>query len=259
MSKPVSQNSVANPLFTYLLRIADDNLILGQRLGELVSWMPELEEDIAVANVGLDHIGQARHLLSYAAEVEGAGQSEDDLAMLRTEREFLNAILVEQPNGDFAHTMVRQLFVDAYQVPFYGALATSSDETLAGIAQKAVKEANYHLRRSATWVVRLGDGTSESHDRAAVAVAELWRFVDDLFVSDEVEDQLRATGVAPDLAPIRAAFDATVGEVLGDAKLEWPADPYQRVGGRTGIHSEYLGHLLPKMQSLYRAHQGASW
>lgn len=252
-------SDTANHLFTYLLRIADDNLILGQRLGELVSWMPELEEDIAVANVGLDHIGQARHLLAYAAEVEGAGQSEDDLAMLRDERLFKNAVLVEQPNGDFAHTMARQLFVDAYQAPFYAALSSSADQTLAGIAQKAAKEAAYHLRRSSTWVVRLGDGTDESHRRMQAGITEMWKYVDDLFVTDEVEAAMEASGVAPDLGPIRAKFDASVAEVLAQATLELPDDPYQRTGGRTGYHTEYFGHILPEMQMLYRAHQGASW
>ncbi|MEZ5342476.1 MAG: 1,2-phenylacetyl-CoA epoxidase subunit PaaC [Acidimicrobiales bacterium] len=246
-------------LVTYLLRLADDNLILGQRLGALVSRMPDLEEDIAVANVGLDHIGQARHLLAYAAEVEGAGRNEDDLAMLRDERAFLNSVLVEQPDIDFAHTMARQLFVDAYQVPLYRALSSSTDATLAGIAQKASKEADYHLRRSATWVVRLGDGTEESHRRMQAAVTEMWKYVDDLFWTDHVEASLQSTGVAPDLGPIRAQFNATIAEVLADATVQLPDDPYQRIGGRTGFHTEHLGHLLPEMQSLYRAHQGAEW
>ena len=250
---------MSSHLVTYLLRLADDNLILGQRLGALVSWMPDLEEDIAVANVGLDHIGQARHLFAYAAEVEGAGRTEDDLAMLRDERAFFNSVLVEQPDLDFAHTMARQLFVDAYQVPLYRALSASTDPTLAGIAQKALKEADYHLRRSATWVVRLGDGTEESHRRMQDAITEMWKYVDDLFVTDEVETDLAASGVAPDLAAVRAEFDTTVAQVLSEATMTLPDDPYQRTGGRTGYHTEHLGHLLPEMQSLYRAHEGAAW
>jgi ring-1,2-phenylacetyl-CoA epoxidase subunit PaaC len=254
---------VSSNLYTYILRIADDNLILGQRLGELVSWMPELEEDIAVANVGLDHIGQARHFLTYAGEVafnvDGVAKTEDDLAMLRDETSFLNAVLVEQPNGDFAHTMARQLFVDAYQAPLYAALGESADEMLAGIAQKAVKEANYHLQRSAGWVIRLGDGTTESHQRMQAAIDEMWKYTADLFETDDVEKALRAARIAPDLAPVRAMFDATIAEVLTEATLVLPGDSYQRTGGRTGYHTEHLGHLLPEMQALYRAHQGASW
>ena len=250
---------MSSTLVTYLLRLADDNLILGQRLGALVSRMPDLEEDIAVANVGLDHIGQARHLLAYAAQVEDAGRDEDDLAMLRDERSILSAVLVEQPDIDFAHTMARQLFVDAYQVPLYRALSQSADQTLAGIAQKAAKEADYHLRRSATWVVRLGDGTEESHNRMQAGVVEMWKYVDDLFVTDEVEAELVAAGIAADATALRVSFDATVAEVLAEATLELPDDSYQRTGGRTGYHTEHLGHLLPEMQSLYRAHQGAEW
>jgi len=251
--------SVGGPLVTYLLRLGDDNLVLAQQLGALVSRMPELEEDIAVANLCLDHLGQARNLLAYAAEAEGLGRSEDDLAMLRDEREFRNAVLVEQPNGDFAHTLVRQLFVDAYQVPLYEGLSSSTDERLAGIAQKAAKEARYHLRHSSSWVIRLGDGTDESHRRSQAAVDSLWPFTADLFAADEVERTLVASGVAVDPAALRPAFDATVSAVLGEATLQLPAGTYQRIGGRTGLHTELLGHLLPEMQSLYRRHAGATW
>ena len=175
-------------LVTYLLRLADDNMVIAQRLGELVSWMPELEEDIAVANLSLDHLGQARSLYRYAGEVEGAGRDEDALAMLRDEREFLNAVLVEQPNGDFGQTMARQLFLDAYQVPLYRELSDSSDDQLAAIAAKAEKEARYHLRHSSTWVVRLGDGTVESHRRMQAGIDANWPFAGDLFATDEVDD-----------------------------------------------------------------------
>ncbi|MFV0258078.1 MAG: 1,2-phenylacetyl-CoA epoxidase subunit PaaC [Acidimicrobiales bacterium] len=247
------------PLLTYLLRLGDDNLVVAQRLGELMAGMPDLEEDIAVANVALDHLGQARHLYGYAAELDPAGRSEDDLAMLRAEREFLNAVLVEQPNGDFAHTQVRQFFLDAYQVPLYRALATGADERLAGIAAKAVKEARYHLERSSSWVVTLGDGTDESHRRAQAAVAALWCFTADLFAADEVEDTLAEAGIVPDPASLRPAFDATVEATLTEARLERPDDGYQRLGGRTGFHTAALGHLLPEMQWLYRSHPGAAW
>ncbi len=246
-------------LLTYLLRLADDNLVLSQRLGELIASMPELEEDIAVANVALDHLGQARNFYDYATEIDPAHRSEDDFAMLRSEREFFNSVLVEQPNGDFAHTMVRQLFVDAYQVPLYEALAQSSDERLAGIAAKALKEARYHLEHSAAWVITLGDGTEESHRRSQTALDSLWQFSGDLFSGDEVEDVLSREGVAVNPSDLRPAFDTVVEQVLAAAGLAIPEDPYQRVGGRTGIHTAHLGHLLPELQWLYRSHPGVSW
>ncbi len=248
-----------NALFTYLLRLGDDNLILAQRLGELVSWMPQLEEDIAVANVCLDHLGQARNLYTYAAEVEGAGRDEDQLAMLRDERQFTNAVLVEQPNGDFAQVMARQFLFDAYQVPLYEALGTSSDVRLSGITSKAAKEARYHLQRSSLWVTRLGDGTDESHLRMQAGLDAMWPFADDLFAHDEVENQLVRAGIAADPAPVRDIYDHTVASVLSQAGLEAPADPYQRIGGRTGFHTEHMGHLLAEMQSLHRTHVGAQW
>ena len=248
-----------SPLVTYLLRLGDDNLVLAQRLGELVSSMPELEEDIAVANLSLDHLGQARALYTHAGQVEGEGRDEDDLAMLRDEREFFNSVLVEQPNGDFGQTIARQLLVDAFQVPLYTALAGSADAQLAGIAAKAVKEATYHLRYSARWTVRLGDGTDESHARMQAGLDAMWPFAGDLFATDEVEQQLRADGVVPDYDDLRASYTTTVAEVLAEATLDVPADPYERRGGRVGFHTEHLGHLLPEMQSLHRAHAGARW
>jgi ring-1,2-phenylacetyl-CoA epoxidase subunit PaaC len=250
--------AVPSPLVTFVLRVADDNLVLAQRLGELISWMPELEEDIAIANVSLDHLGQATALLHYAASVMGSGD-EDSLAMTRDERSFTNSVLVEQPNGDFGQTLARQFFVDAYQVPFYGALANSVDETLAGIAAKAEKEARYHLEYSSTWVVRLGDGTDESHRRVQAGIDTMWPFVDDLFSTDHVERTLCEQGIAPDLGPVREAFDRTVTSVIEESTLTMPADPYQRTGGRTGFHTEHLGPLLAEMQSLHRSHPGVSW
>ncbi len=247
------------PLLTWLLRAADDNLVLAQRLGELIASMPELEEDIAVANLALDHLGQARNLYQYASELDPARRSEDDLAMTRSEREFLNAVLVEQPNGDFATTVVRQLLVDAYQVPLYAALAKSTDERLAGIAAKALKEARYHLEHSSSWTVILGDGTAESHTRAQAAVDELWPYRSDLLAGDEVEAELAAAGVVPDPVSLRPAFDETVTSVLARANLTAPDDPYERIGGRTGFHTAHLGHLLPDMQWLYRSDPEAQW
>ena len=255
----MSGASGGSALLRYLLRLADDNLILAQRLGALPSTMPDVEEDIAFANLCLDHLGQARNLLTYAGECEGRGRDEDELAMLRGERELGNAVLVEQPNGDFAHIVARQFFVDAYQVPLYEALSASTDERLAAIAAKGAKEARYHLRYSSSWVVKLGDGTDESHRRMQDAIDARWPFTGDLFAADEVEDELVAAGVAADPTVVRAAFDATVAEVLAEATLTLPDDPYQRIGGRTGFHTEHLGHLLPEMQTLYRTHPGAAW
>ena len=269
----------SSPLITYVLRLADDNLVLGQQLGALISRMPELEEDIAVANIAIDHIGQARNLYQYVTELEAAvgsedessprseddvgsraaARSEDDLAMLRSEREFLNAVLVEQPNGDFANTMVRQFLFDAYQVPLFQELSSSSDKRLAAIAGKALKEAMYHLDHSSAWVITLGDGTSESHGRAQAALDDLWRFTADLFAADEVEDELIGAGVAADPAAIRPRFDQTVVEVTATANLTIPDDGYQRLGGRTGFHTEHLGHILAEMQHLYRSHPSVSW
>ncbi len=249
----------ADPRLIHLLRLADDNLILSQRLGALAAHMPELEEDIAIVNIGLDHLGQARHLYTHASQFDAEGRDEDQFAMLRSEREFLNAVLVEQPDLDFAHTAVRQLFVDAHQVSLYRALAGSTDEALAGIAAKAEKEARYHLEWSTGWVITLGDGTSESHDRAQAAVDALWPFAPDLWAADEVESELAAQGIAVDPTPFEPGWFATVGEVLTAASLEQPADPYRRTGGRQGFHTEHLGHLLGDLQGLYRAHPGAQW
>jgi ring-1,2-phenylacetyl-CoA epoxidase subunit PaaC len=255
----VNASAPTGPLVTYLLRLADDNMILAQRLGELVSWMPDVEEDVAVANLCLDHLGQARNLYAYAGEVEGDGRDEDALALGRDERAFLNAVLVEQPNGDFGQVMARQFFVDAYQVPLYEALCTSRDTTLAAMAAKAVKEAHYHLRYSSSWVVRLGDGTDESHLRLQAALDALWPFTGDLFAADEVEAALLSEGIAADPIAVRARFDGTVFEVLSRATVTLPTAKYQRIGGRTGFHTEHLGHLLPEMQALHRAHDGAQW
>jgi ring-1,2-phenylacetyl-CoA epoxidase subunit PaaC len=246
-------------LFTYLLRLGDDNMVLAQRLGELVSCMPELEEDIAVANLSLDHLGQARALYAYAGEVEGVGRDEDALAMGRTEREFLNSVLVEQPNGDFGQTMARQFLVDAYQVPLYRSLSSSGDERLAGIAAKGEKEARYHLRHSSGWVVRLGDGTDESHRRTQAGIDAMWPFAADLFAGDEVEEELVEAGVAVAFGQVRVEWTATVADVLAEATLALPDDSYERTGGRIGMHTEHLGHLLTEMQWLHRSHAGAEW
>lgn len=248
-----------DPRVAYLLRLGDDNLILAQRLGEWISRGPDLEEDIALGNIGLDHLGVARNLLSHAGEVEGRGRDEDGLAMQRSEREFFNLILCEQPNGDFAQTMARQLFVDAWQLPLWEALSQSTDPILAGIAQKAVKEARYHLRHSTTWVVRLGDGTDESHRRMQTAVDRLWRYTAEPFFGDEVDEKMADAGIGVEPSVLEASWKATMEEVLAEATLGPPADDYARTGGRQGFHSEHLGHLLAEMQWMQRTHPGVSW
>jgi ring-1,2-phenylacetyl-CoA epoxidase subunit PaaC len=251
--------TTGDPHVAYVLRHADDNLVLAQRLGEWISRAPELEEDIALANIGLDHLGQARALLMHAAGLEGAGRSEDDLAMLRDERSFTNLLLVEQPNGDFAHTMVRALFFDAYQVELWEGLTRSTDPTLAGIAAKALKETLYHLRHSTTWLIRLGDGTDESHMRAQRAVDQLWRFTAEPFEADETDAAAVAAGWGPSPEDLADRWMGRVRAVLDEATLDLPADTYQRSGGRVGFHTEHLGHLLSEMQWTARSHPGLSW
>ncbi len=251
--------SQTNALFTYTLRLADDLLILSHRLGEWCGHGPVLEEDIALTNRALDHIGEARNLLTYAGEMEGKGRTEDDLAFLRPERQFLNTKLVEQPNGDYAHTIVRSFLFDAYHLPLAEALLKSSDAQLAAIAGKAVKEAQYHLRHSSDWLIRFGDGTEESHQRAQAALDNLWTFTGDLFTQDEVHQAMVKSGVAPDLAKIKAAFDATVDTVLSEATLKRPTDGFMASGGRQGKHGEQLGFILAEMQYLQRAYPGATW
>ena len=246
-------------LFTYALRRGDDNLLLSHRLGEWCGHGPQLEEDIALTNRALDLIGQARNYLQYAGIVEGKGRSEDDLAYLRNERQFVNCALVEQANGDYAHTMVRSFLYDAWHMPLQEALQKCSDTQLSAIAGKAVKEVAYHLRSSSEWIIRFGDGTEESHARAQQALDDLWTFTGELFATDEVDVMLLKTGVAPDMAPIKAAFDATVNAVLSEATLKRPADGFMASGARQGKHSEYFGHLLAEMQYLQRAYPGAQW
>lgn len=252
----MSQN---NALFTYTLRLGDDLLILSHRLSEWCGHGPVLEEDIALANRALDHIGEARNLYDYAVKLEGKGRTEDDLAFLRAERQFVNTKLVEQPNGDYAHTIVRSFLFDAYHLPLAEALTKSSDTQIAAIAAKAVKEAQYHLKHSSDWLIRFGDGTDESHRRAQDALDALWTYTGDLFVQDGIHQEMVMAGVAPDLNTIKASFDATVDRVLAEATLKRPTDGYMMTGGRQGKHSEHLGFLLAEMQYLQRAYPGAQW
>ncbi len=259
MSETAARPVLRDALLTYLLRLGDDSLILAQRLGELVSRQPDLEEDIAVANLALDHIGQCRNFYTYAGETEGKGRDEDHFAFLRDEREFFNLVLCEQPNGDFGQMMARQLLFDAWRLPLMEALTRSADPTLSGIAGKAAKEARYHLRHSITWVVRLGDGTVESNRRMQAGLDFMWRYTDEMFHGDEVEAALAEAGIAVDPVTLRPAWEATIDDVLAQAKLSRPVDARQRGGGRSGHHTEALGRILPEMQFLQRAYPGVEW
>lgn len=247
------------PLFQYTLRLADTALILGHRLSEWVGHSPVIEEDLAFGNMGLDLIGQARSLYSYAGEVESKGRDEDALAYLRDAGDYRNILLVEQPNGDFATTMARQLLYAAFAHPYFEALSRSKDATLAAIAAKAVKEMAYHLRHSAEWTIRLGDGTDESHARAQDAVNELWPYTGEMFEIDQVERALVEAGIAVDPAALRMNWNNTIEQVLSEATLTRPSDAYMQSGGRVGRHSEHLGHILAELQFVQRAYPGATW
>jgi ring-1,2-phenylacetyl-CoA epoxidase subunit PaaC len=256
---PAGEVAKSNAHLRYLLRLGDTSLILGQRLAEWVGHAPALEEDLGLANLSLDLIGQARLLLSYAAELEGLGRDEDALAFRRDAPAFANLTLAEQPNGDFGRTIVRQMLLDAWQLEVYEALARSSDQRLAGIAAKALKETAYHFRFSSGWLIRLGDGTAESHRRVQEALDELWRFTTELFAADDIDAELAASGIAPDLPQLQPAWERRVDEVLREATLKRPANiPYQWYG-KQGVHSEHLGHLLSEMQHLQRTYPGAQW
>jgi ring-1,2-phenylacetyl-CoA epoxidase subunit PaaC len=246
-------------LLQYLLRLGDTSLVLGQRLGEWIGHSPALEEDLGLANLSLDLVGQARLLLTYAGEVEGKGRDEDVLAFFRDAPQFLNMALAEQPNGDFAQTIVRQVLLDAWQLEVYEGLSRSTDSRLAAIAAKALKESRYHYRFSSGWLVRLGDGTEESHRRAQDALDSLWRFTDELFTPDEVDEQVATAGIAPQLGELQPRWSAHIDEVLREATLTRPTSARYPWHGKKGVHSEHLGHMLTEMQHLQRTYPGAQW
>ena len=246
-------------LFEYALRLGDDSLILGQRLGEWCGRAPALETDLSLANLGLDLIGQATLFLGVAGDVEGEGRNADRLAFHRDVLQFRNCVLVEQPNGDFARTMARQFLFSTAQFALLDSLTRSTEPRLAEIAAKAVKEVAYHADLAAEWIVRLGDGTDESRRRMVEGLDWCWRFVDELFQVDEVETRLAAAGVAVDRAALRPGFDARVAAVLQEAALPLPVYPRAVIGGRVGHHSEHLGHILAIMQFLPRAYPDAVW
>jgi ring-1,2-phenylacetyl-CoA epoxidase subunit PaaC len=248
-----------DPLFDYTLRLADTSLILGHRLSEWIGHAPLLEEELALGNIALDLIGEARALYAYAGEVEARGRDEDALAYRRDAAEFRNILLVEQPNSDFAHTIVRQVLYSAFADPFWRELTRSRDATLAAVAAKAEKEAAYHVRHAGEWLIRLGDGTEESHRRAQQALENLWPYGGEMFEADAVERSLIAKAIAVDPASIRTDWETTIDSVLVEATLRRPAAAWMQSGGRSGRHSEHLGHLLATMQFLQRAYPGAAW
>jgi len=255
----VTTPATARELTTYVLRLADTSLVLAQRLSAWIGHGPAIEEDLGCANISLDLLGQARLLYAYAGELEGAGRTEDDFAYLREECDFLNATMAELPNGDFGQTIVRQCLLDLWRLELFEQLTQSTDTRLAQIAAKAVKEIRYHSRYSSGWLVRLGDGTDESHQRVATALVTLWPYVAEWFAEDALEQALAERSVVPSVAAVQAGFEARLAPILREATLTRPSNVDYRWFGKRTQHSEHLSHLLAELQSLHRAHPGAQW
>ena len=241
-------------LIDYTLHLADNALILGQRNSEWCGHGPILEQDIAITNISLDLIGQSRSLYQYAAQLKADGSTEDSLAYLRTEREFKNCLLVEQPNGDWAQTMLRQFLFSSYQFYLYKYLQGNTDKTIAAIAEKSLKEVSYHLRWSSEWVIRLGDGTEESRNRMITSIDELWRYTGELFIAAPYEIELNI-----DLASLKTEWDNKVKAVMEEATLPVPEKLFMQTGGKTGTHTEQLGYILSDLQYMQRAYPGCEW
>jgi ring-1,2-phenylacetyl-CoA epoxidase subunit PaaC len=246
-------------LIEYLLRLGDNAMVLGQRLTEIVARGPELEEELANSNIALDYLGQARMFYTYAGDLEGRGRGEDELAFLRDEHEFRNLLLLEQPNGHFGDTMARQVFFDAFYLLQLEALQECADERLADIAAKSAKEIRYHLRHGKQWLIRLGDGTDESHRRITDSVQELWRFTGEMFEGDELDHAMKECWNGPDLQALRVEWSEEIAAVLDEATIPQPEDQWMAGGGKQGQHSEYFGYLIGEMQYMQRAYPGASW
>ena len=245
--------------FQYVLSIGDDALITAQRLSEWAYHAPFLEEDIALSNISLDMFGRANLFLDYAASLKGNGTTADDLAFKRNEREFTNKLLCEQPNGNFANTMVRQFFLDAFNKLFLLKLIDSNDDQLSAISQKAIKETNYHLRHSSKWIIRLGDGTPESHAKVQLAIDNLWMFTEELFEMNENDIQMEQQKVGVDCTALKPQWDIIINDVFLESRVNKPEDSHMTTGGRQGLHTEHLGHLLSDMQYLQRAYPDATW
>lgn len=246
-------------LTAYATRLGDNALILGQRMIELVAASPELEEELANANFALDYIGQARMFYTYAGECEGKGRGEDDFAFLRPEHDYHNLLLVEQPNGHFGDSITRQVLFESWYVLLLDALTRCSDEGISVIAARAIKEVRYHLRHSSQWLVRLGDGTQESHARVQQSLDELWRFTGEMFAPDDLDDEMRAVFNGPHLEIIEAQWREDVAAVISEATLTMPDDQWMASGGKQGRHTEHLGYVLAEMQYLQRTYPGATW
>lgn len=246
-------------LYKYILGIADNSLILGQRLGELCGHGPNLETDIALTNIALDLFGQVRGYYQYAARLAGQGKTEDDIAMLRTERQYLNVLLVEQPNTHFGHVIARQYLFDVFHLLLMEALQSSTDETLAAIARKSIKEVRYHKRFSADWIKRLGDGTSESHEKLQEAVNHLWAYTDELFDIKAYDKVAISNQTGVDTASFKEAYYQEVSELLREATLSVPERKYFKRGGKEGIHTEHMGYLLAELQYMQRTYPNMSW
>jgi ring-1,2-phenylacetyl-CoA epoxidase subunit PaaC len=255
----MSDSSSKNAIVQYAIRLGDDAVVLGHRLSEWCRYGPFLEEDLALTNVALDFIGRARMFYSYAAELADDGSTEDTYAYTRDCREFTNLLIHELRNGDFAFSMARQYLVDAHTLAYMEALQQSLDPSLAAIADKAVKESRYHLRRSHDWVLRLGDGTEESKSRMQRAMDDLWGYTPEMFEMDELEQGLAAAGIAVDAAALRPAWEKTVTATLAQATLQVPPGDWEVMGGRQGMHTEALGHMLSDMQFMQRAYPGLQW
>ena len=246
-------------LIDYSLHLADNALILGQRNSEWCGHGPILEQDIAITNISLDLIGQARNFYHYAAKLKADGSTEDSLAYLRDGREFKNCLLVEQSNGDWAKTILRQFLFSAYQYYLYQELQNSKDEQLAAIAEKSLKEVNYHLRWSSEWIVRLGDGTEESHQRISGAIGELWMYTGEMFEASSYELQAANEGTGVDLSSIKPKWEEKVKEVFDEATLAWPGNVFMQTGGKEGKHTEHLGYILAELQFMQRAYPNSEW
>ena len=255
----MSDSSMQKSIQQYAIRLGDDSLVLGHRLSEWCRNGPFLEEDLALSNVALDYIGRARMYYGYAAELANDGTTEDDYAYLRDCREYQNFLINELPRGDFAYTMARQLILDVFNTLFLEKLELSTDETLSAIAGKAIKESRYHLRRSSDWTLRLGDGTEESHQRLQAAFNALWGYVPEMFEQDEPELDLVAKGIAVDTKALHEPWLAEISGVLSEATISLPENSWTVRGGRTGFHTEHLGHLLTELQYMQRTYPGLEW
>ncbi|PWK17562.1 ring-1,2-phenylacetyl-CoA epoxidase subunit PaaC [Xanthomarina spongicola] len=246
-------------LYKYIIGIADNSLILGQRMGELCGHGPSLETDIACTNISLDLFGQVRSYYQYAAKIAGDNRTEDDIAMLRKEREYVNVLLVEQPNTDFAYIMTRHFLFDMYHYMFLQELQKSQDLTLSAIATKSIKEVSYHLRFSTDWIKRLGDGTEESHSKMQNAIDDLWTYTDELFHLTDADKAMVKAGVGVDVTKLKDTYYTKVSEILQEATLEVPESKYFQKGGKQGIHTEHMGYLLAELQYMQRAYPNMEW